>query len=163
MPSIEIICLEQLRPIHLSESPFAVLAETSLISHRSPHPLFQADLNRYKGCIYHLGDPKFRDQSSKGIFSAYRLLSAKCREQEQIVFLEFAAEFVPALRGLLHDLLTASPVGRLLFMSDYQFGPSAERRNELIGEKQFWEVHRDFKLRFNCLYMIGKSSGDTAD
>jgi hypothetical protein len=57
VPSIEIICIDQVDPIDFNDLPFAVESGAEIKSHRIPRPLFARDFAGLKGCIYHLGNP----------------------------------------------------------------------------------------------------------
>lgn len=123
MPSIELICVQQHEPSLLPQLPFAVCSESVLRSHRSPTPLFQSDFDELRGCIYHLGSPFCDDADYEGPFFAYELLSERCRDASPNRFLEFAPEFVSGITSLLSLLLHASPIGLVIFTTDWQFGP----------------------------------------
>ena len=68
MPSIEIVCIGQEEPVVFEEMPFQVYAESKIVSHRTPSPLFQAEFDAVAGCIYHLV------KQPKGACTAYSLL-----------------------------------------------------------------------------------------
>jgi len=153
MPSIEIISVGQKSLARFRGVPFAIVSgQRELRSHRHPSH-FQRDFDRLQGCIYHLGCPHLRRKRT-GTFEAYDLLSGKCREQTRTVFLEFKREFVPSIRKILITLLIHSPVGRVVFTSDYQFSPNRPTRVRRISVGEFWTLHRRKRLRFNALYTI---------
>jgi hypothetical protein len=154
MPSIELICVAQHERSLLPQLPIAVRSESVLQSHRSPSPLFQSDFDELRGCIYHLGSPCCDEPARDGAFFAYELLSERCRDTFPNTFLEFAPEFVPGVFDLLGLLLTASPVGLVIFTTDWQFGPHPARRYRQITERTFWQRHANRKLRLNALYPI---------
>ena len=153
MPSIEIICVEQTEPIQLPDLPFAVEAENKLASHRSPSPLFQPDFNELSGCSYHLGNPALRNPATCGCYTAYELLS-KDKGTEWWDIIHFAPEFAPSVRVLLEQLLSASPSSKVLFTSDYQFGPNAKRYKRPLALERFWQLHDEKKLSMNALYPL---------
>jgi len=70
MPSVEIICLRQVEPLQFDSLPFAVEAESMLISHRLPSH-FQSDFDQLSGCIYHLGSLELKTTHPKGAYTAY--------------------------------------------------------------------------------------------
>ena len=152
MPSIEIICIGQLNPGDFSHLPFAVESGTELKSHRSPSPLFREDFASLKGCIYHLGDPELKTR--KRWFVAWDLLSDSSRYAPRSTFLEFRAEFIPAMHDLLASLIESSPVHQLLFTSDWQFGPKRPYRSSTMTLDEFWSCHNSRKLRLNGAYLI---------
>ena len=154
MPSIELICVQQHEPSLLPQLPFAVSSESVLRSHRSLTPLFQSDFDQLRGCIYHLGSPFCDAPDYDGPFFAYELLSERCRDASPARFFEFAPEFVPGITSLLSLLLHASPVGLVIFTTDWQFGPHPARRYQRVTEHTFWQRHTNQKLRLNALYPI---------
>ena len=158
MPSIEIICIGQASPLALRSLSFAVEAESRLLSHRGPRPRFQHDFDQLKGCIYHLGNPSLRVAPTAGAFLAYELLSEASREAEPPSFLEFAAEHEADANKVLAILLQASPDGRLLFTSDWQFGPPGSRRCEPVALPEFWRLHEERALLLNAAYPITRAA-----
>ena len=157
MPSIEFISVQQREPLLLPHFPFAVRSESVLQSHRSPTPLFQLDFDQLRGCIYHLGNPFCDDAGYKGPFFAYELLSKRCQATGRPGFLEFEPSIVPSLFDLVGLLLAASPVGLLIFTTDWQAGPHPARRYRRITECTFWNRHACKKLRLNALYPIRRN------
>ncbi len=140
MPSIEIICLEQAEPLNFVGLPFEVYAEKELKSHRKPTPLFESDFDQMSGCIYHI-------VQERGGWNAGDLLS----EWDVLHFLDDYSSYV---HKLLEVLLEASPVHRLIFTSDYQFGPDVRRYKRPRTLAKFWEAHDANKLWLNALYPI---------
>lgn len=156
VPSIEIICVDQIEPIGFGDLPFAVVAEDRLISHRTPSPLFQADFDDLKGCIYHLGNPDLRDPDVSKCYTAFELLS-KEHNTEWWYWVHFAPEYaegIRGIRGILEQLLIASPSGTVLFTSDYQFALDAKRYKRPLTLERFWRLHDERKLKMNALYKL---------
>ena len=154
MPSIEVICVDQIEPICFTGLPFQVEAGKELISHRSPYPLFQSDFNELKGCIYHLLE-------EEGI-TAYELLKRDWYDDHGNSNglednLEFVEEVAPYVHSILEILSKSSPVKQLLFTSDYQFGPKPAKRFAPIPFSKFWELHDTGKIRMNAAYLITAS------
>lgn len=151
MPSLEIICIGQEEPITFSNLPFEVEAERELRSHRSPHPLFQADFDQLQGCIYHVLEP--------GGITVFELLKRNWYDDEgnsngQEENVEFLAEIAPAMYKLLTVLLTSSPSDRVVFTTDYQFGPEEAKRFGSIPLAEFWKLHNAGRVRMNSLYNL---------
>jgi hypothetical protein len=142
MPSVEIVCVGQSVPTQFEDVPFRVPAENRLVSHRTPSPLFQADFDALSGCIYHLV------KQPNGAATAYSLLD------EWWEVLRFKPEYVPPVGRILSELLAASPQRRLVFTSDYQFGPDAKRFKRPVRISRFWELHMAGRLRANTLYSL---------
>jgi hypothetical protein len=154
MPSIEIVCVGQRWPLDLPELPFAVQSEPERRSHRSPEPRWQADFDSLDGWIYHLGNPDLRYRSDAMFFFAYELLSERSRHEANGL-LAFDPEFRGALEWLLDRLITVSLVRRIVFTSDWQFGPQASTRGRYQTLPDFWRAHDNGGLRVNALYDIG--------
>ena len=154
MPSIEIICIGQLDPINFNDLPFAVESDRELKSHRIPRPLFRNDFAGLKGCIYHLGSPDLKALRTGRCFFAYDLLSDQSRSASRSRFLEFLPDFVPAIHDLLESLMESSPERRLLFTSDWQFGPRRPYRSPIVTLDEFWSAHNSRKLRLNGAYPL---------
>ncbi len=152
MPSIEIVCVGQIEPIQLLEMPFAIETETGLRSHRSPSPLWQAEFDKVGGCIYHLGNPALRDPQCEGIFFASELLSKE--EDDWFHFVKLAPEYAPSLKTLLDSLLKASPLDKVFFTSDYQFGPHPQRYKRPVKLQKFWQMHNEKKIKMNAFYEL---------
>ena len=142
MPSVEIVCIGQPEPIIFENMPFRIDAENKLLSQRTPSPLFQADFDGLNGCIYHL------IKQSKGACTACDLLDVWWEE------LRFKPEYVPDIQRILSELLVASPEGKALFTSDYQYGPNRRRYKRPISLDKFWALHAAGKLWANALYPI---------
>lgn len=153
MPSIEIVCVGQLHPTSFDSLPFAIEADTFLKSHRSPHPRFQSDFDQLSGILYHLGNPNLRNDREGRIFFAYELLGRKSREP-YVTFLEFAEEYRPHIQVLLADLLRSSPAHRLVFTSDWQFGPEWTKHEGELTPEQFWHAHDSRRLLLNARYDV---------
>lgn len=150
MPSLEIICLNQAEPSDFSYLPFKVVAEKELISHRSPRPLFQADFDQLEGCIYHLLDKKS--------FTAYDLLIRdwyyKGNSNSRDYNVEFIEEVSLLVKDMLQQLLLDSPVGQILFTTDYQFGPETVERHGPLPFAEFCRLHNEGAIRMNASYLI---------
>jgi hypothetical protein len=153
MPSIEIACIDLDAPALPPPTSFAVVFERGLRSHRSPAPRFQSDFDALAGCLYHIGDPAFsgRDQSA---FNAYALLSEASRDAEPPSFLEFDATHLPSVQALVSWLVDQSPGGRILFTSDWQFGPDGCFRSAPLGLEDLWRLHDSRGLLLNAAYPV---------
>jgi hypothetical protein len=154
MPSIEIACIGAERaskpPLNLS---FALEYEAGLKSHRSPAPRFQHDFDGTSGSLYHIGD-RSPTHSGAGPFFAYELLSIECQNAEPHSFLEFAPQHFASVQSLLKWTLQASPVGLVLFTSDWQFGPEGSERHNAMTLDSFWKLHDSRELHINALYRL---------
>jgi hypothetical protein len=105
-------------------------------------------------CLYHLGNPTLRDLSKSGLFFAYELLSESSRNQLPPSFLEFASPYRHEAHVVLTEILGASPIRRILFTSDWQFGPEWTHRFGPLSLEAFWQLHDSRKLQLNAAYAI---------
>ncbi len=153
MPSIELVCIDQSEPLEFSDLPFALVADRELVSHRT-RPLFQWELSRLRGCMYHVGNPQCATPSSQGAFFAYEVLSSGSRERQRRRFFEIAPQFRDGFRALVGTLLEASPSHSVFFYTDWQFGPTRAARGGLISDSDFWRYHDMHQLRLNACYTI---------
>ena len=153
MPSIEIACIGLNVPLKPPATTFAVVFESGLISHRYPS-LFKADFDQRSGCLYHLGNPAFANREN-GAFFAYELLSEEMRGADPPTVLEFSTEHAASVQRLITWLLDVSPVGEILFTSDWQSGPPLQRFGS-ISLLAFWELHTARKLSLNAAYKINR-------
>jgi hypothetical protein len=156
VPSIEIVCIGQFEISQFDNLPFLVEAENRLVSHRKPHPLFQKKLDALQGCIYHLLNPTES-------WDAYLLLDTSIElmkrapepdEDSLIQALRFRPEYAPAVHAFLKTLLEASPVGQVMFTSDYQFGPEGRLYTNPFTLNEFWSLHDADRLHLNALYPL---------
>lgn len=153
MPSIEIVCLGQTKPVDCSGYPFAVEASSELVSHRSPAPRFQSDMDGLAGVIYHLGNPDLKVRE-RGAYFAYELLSEASRSAEPPSALVFDPEYASAVFDLLAVLVSESPKSELLFTSDWQFGPDHTLRLGRVSLAELRELHDSGALLLNALYTV---------
>ena len=145
MPSLEIVCLDQTRPSDFACIPFAVESETELVSHRGPSSLFQHDFARVNGCMYHIGNPEMKDPKWAGAYIANDLLD------EYWDGLRFTASYRPQVQELRAALVASSPARRILFTTDYQFGPMRRRYTRWRTLEEFRRLHDAGQLRANAL------------
>lgn len=151
MPSIEIISIGQKQATSFDNLPFALVSNTEIISDRDPSR-FQADFDTLSGVIYHLGNPDLINNSENRVFFAYELLSRDC--QDKSTFLEFTSDYRSIIEVMLNTLLSESPPHRLVFTSDWQFGPEWTKHEPAMTLPQFWKAHDSQSLLLNALYPI---------
>ncbi len=159
MPSIEILCVGATTPEPPPETSFAVIGDPSRQSHRGPKPRFQGDFDRLEGVLYHIGNPEFASNPD-GPFFAYDVLSEASRHASPRSFLEFAPSHIGSARRLLEWILASSPPGRLIFTSDWQFGPSRTRRFDGLDADEFWRRHDSRRLQTGGLRQLAKAVED---
>jgi hypothetical protein len=66
----------------------------------------------------------------------------------------FLPAYAPSVRAIMAELLKASPVGKIIFTSDYQFGPRVRRYKRPLTLERFWELYDARKLHMNALYPL---------
>jgi hypothetical protein len=159
MPSIEIACIGLDTPAPIAAERFAVQYEPGLKSHRTPSR-FAGDFNETTGCLYHLGHLRSATNGSR--FFAYDLLSDASRTPFPPSFLEFSSEHVDEVRKVLERILTASPLGEVLFTSDWEYGPEWAYRFGPLTLEEFWRLHASRMLYLNAAYAIVAASHSAA-
>jgi hypothetical protein len=153
MPSIEIACVGLEQPTRIAVGGFVVEVERGLVSHQA-RSRFKKDFDELAGCLYHLGHSSRRDPGLGRAFAAYELLSPACREPFPPSILEFAADHVAEIRVLLAAIVAASPEGRALFTSDWQYGPEWAHRFGPVTLEEFWKLHGMRLLYLNTAYEL---------
>jgi hypothetical protein len=151
MPSLEIICISQREPGNFSDLPFRVQAEKKLVSHRSPKPLFQSDFDKLHGCIYHVSDGRTPTCYDLLVRDWYDEQGVDPAFEENV---EFREEYSGAMMQMLEELLRSSPVGQILFTTDYQFGPEEARRYGPLSFAEFAGLYNAGQVRMNASYLI---------
>jgi hypothetical protein len=155
MPSIEILAVAQGHPLKVDDLPFAVIADSMRKSHRRPSR-FQSDFDELDGILYHLGNANLKEDHAGRVFFAYKLLSPESKKVEA-TFLEFAGEVRRDVEAFMSRLIENSPTHRLVFTSDWQFGPDWTRHEPEVALHEFWRLHDTRQVHFNALYPIGGS------
>ena len=154
MPSLEIICIGQSEPLDFSDLPFVVKAERELKSHRSPCPLFQQDFDKLTGCIYHV-----LDNCQPGCGTCFELLIRDWHDEcgnsngrdENV---EFRNEYANGMKRMIERLLEDSPIGQVLFTTDYQFGPEPAQRFGPMTFAAFKDLYNAGHVRMNAAYLV---------
>ncbi|MFY0602194.1 MAG: hypothetical protein JXR03_21135 [Cyclobacteriaceae bacterium] len=165
MPTIEIASInaEQLN-VNQSDFELAIIEEPKLESHRG---LFYDFLLENEGTILHLGNPEFIGDLD-GAFFAGQLINWDY-EPTNIVIpnvedelgganQQFRFQFLPEFRDqidqLLNIALTNSPVSKIYFLTDYQFGPDEANYERTFLISDLWEQHDSSGLIWNTLYEL---------
>ena len=71
--------------------------------------------------------------------------------------IEFRNEYTFAVKEMLEQLISASPISQILFTTDYQFGPETIQRFGPMAFAEFRELYNDGKVRMNASYLITAS------
>ena len=168
MPTIEIVSINSSR-LELKQADFevAIIEEDKLISHRG---LFYEILKKQNGVIVHIGNPDFKNDKEGGFFAGAIVdwsvdpceniyIPENCSEDlifdtganQQFVF-KFLDQYKYDIDKLLKIALEKSPVKRICFLTDYQFGQEKEEIEIIYTIKDFWNKHDTEGLKFNTMY-----------
>ena len=170
MPTIEIVSINS-TGLELDQVDFevAIIEENQLKSHRG---LFFDLLRKQRGVIVHIGNPNFKDNKDMGFFAGdiidwstdpneYITIPMDnlndpiyfSRSNQQFIF-KICEQYKPNIDKLLSTALDKSPVKKVCFLSDYQFGPENEEIEIIYSIDDFWTRHNNEGLRFNTMYEI---------
>lgn len=168
MPTIEIASIES-EGLHLNEDDFkiAIIEETKLESHRG---LFYDFLIKQKGTIVHIGNPEFKD--GKDIFfgnilidwsfddSPIQIPEVNVNEPvmntggNQLFGFKFLSDYKDDIDLILKKAIESSPIKKVYFLTDYQFGPGKANKEIIYTRADFWERHDTVGLVYNTLYEL---------
>lgn len=173
MPTIEIVSINS-TTLQLNQENFsiAIIEENKLISHRG---LFYDLLQQQNGTIIHIGNPEFKYHKSDGFFAAELIdwgvdypteLTIPVNNigdptfnrgaNQQFIF-KFLDQYKPDIDKLLKIALDKSPIKKVCFLTDYQFGPEKETIEIIYTINDFWQQHDNNGLNLNTLYeMYGR-------
>jgi len=168
MPTIEIVSINS-SGLELKQVDFevAIIEEDKLISHRG---LFYKIMKKQNGVIVHIGNPDFKNDKEGGFFAGaivdwnvdpceYIYIPENSSEElifdtganQQFVY-KFLDQYKHDIDKLLKIALEKSPIKRIWFLTDYQFGPEKEEIEIIYTIKDFWNKHDTEGLRFNTMY-----------
>ena len=172
MPTIEIASINS-TGLGLNQADFevAIIEENKLESHRG---LFYDLLRQQSGVIIHIGNPDFKDDKEGGYFAGAIVdwdfepgdiiipeydendptYNSGANQQFRFKFLE---QFKPDIDKLLKIALDNSPIKKVCFLTDYQFGPENGKTEIIYAITDFWSQHDNEGLGLNTLYeMYGR-------
>jgi len=172
MPTIEIASINS-KGLGLNQADFdvAIIEENKLESHRG---LFYDLLRQQNGVIVHIGDPDFKDDKEGGYYAAAivdwdfepgDIIIPEFRENEptcnsgtnQQFRFKFLEQFKPDIDKLLKIALDNSPIKKVCFLTDYQFGPENGKTEIIYTITDFWTQHDNEGLGLNTMYeMYGR-------
>lgn len=169
MPTIEIASINSTE-LGLDQAKFdvAIIEENKLESHRG---LFYDLLRQQNGVIIHIGNPDIKDNKEGGFFAGQVIDwdfepteiylpefdendPTDNRGANQQFKFKFLEQFKPDIDKLLKVALDKSPVKKVCFLTDYQFGPEKERIEIIYTINDFWARHDNEGLRLNTMYEI---------
>jgi len=169
MPTIEIASINS-TGLGLNQADFevAIIEENKLLSHRG---LFYDLLRKQKGVIVHIGNPDFKDNKEDGFFAGQIIdwdfeseniiipeynpddptYNGGANQQFKFKFLE---QYKSNIDALLRIGLKESPIKKVCFLTDYQFGPEKEEIETICTIYDFWAKHDIEGLNFNTMYEL---------
>ena len=169
MPTIEIASIES-TGLNLKQSDFdlAIIEEDKLESHRG---LFYDVLKNQSGVMVHIGNPGFKNNKEDGFFAGQ--IISWVSEPTEIFIPEYDPndatdnkganqefrfkilnKYKPDVDKLLKIALDASPIKKVYFLTDYQFGPEKENLEIMYTIDDFWIRHDNEGLTFNTMYEL---------
>ena len=169
MPTVEIASINS-TGLGLNQADFdiAIIEESKLESHRG---LFYDFLRQQKGVIIHIGNPDFKYNKKEGFFAGeiidwsfepgtliipeYDPINPTSkRGANQEYGFKFIDQYRSDLDKLLKIALDKSPIKKIYFLSDCQFGPEKESFEIICTLTDFWERHDREGLVFNTIYEL---------
>ena len=167
MPTIEIASINS-TGLRLNQADFdvAIIEENKLESHRG---LFFELLRQQSGTIVHIGNPDFKYDKEGGYFAGHIIDSnfestdihitefdekeqtGNCGANQQFKF-RFLEQYKPDIDKLLKIALDNSPIKKVFFLTDYQFGPEDGKTEIIFTIKDFWAQHDNDGLELNTMY-----------
>lgn len=167
MPTIEIVSIDSTRlELNQADFDFAIIEESKLESHRG---LFYDFLRQHSGVIVHIGNPDFKLDKESG-FIAGEIIDWDFEPRDIIIAevnlvnpienlgaiqqyrFKFLEQYKSDIDKLLKIALDNSPIKKIYFLTDYQFGPKTGRSEIINTIKDFWLKHDKHGLNLNTLY-----------
>ena len=169
MPTVEIVSVNS-TGLNLKQKDYelAIIEENKLISHRG---LFYKLLKKQNGVIVHIGGSDFYEEKD-GFFYGGGIIDWNF-EPGQIYIPEFDPvgqifhsgadqqfkfrildQYKADIDKILGIALDGSPIKKVYFLTDYQFGPEKEKIEIIYSISDFWTRHDNEGLRFNTLYEL---------
>ena len=167
MPTIEIASINSIS-LRLNQADFDVanIEENKLESHRG---LFFSLLRQQNGTIVHIGNPDLKDDKEGGYFAGdlidwnfepTEISFTKFDENkptdnheayQQFKF-KFLEQYKPDIDKLLKIAIDNSPIKKVYFLTDYQFGPEVGGSEIIFTISNFWAQHDNYGLNLNTIY-----------
>ncbi len=171
MPTIEIASINS-PGLGLNQAEFdvAIIEDNKLESHRG---LFYDLLRQQNGVIVHIGNPDYKDDKEGGFFAGAivdwsfeptEILYPEYDEndstdkqgsnkQSRFKFLE---QYKPDIDKLLKIALDKSPIKKVCFLTDYQFGHKDGKTEIIFTINDFWLRHDKEGLDLNTMYEMNR-------
>ncbi|MEZ4910406.1 MAG: hypothetical protein R2774_06060 [Saprospiraceae bacterium] len=172
MPTIEITSMNS-TGLELNQDEFdiAIIEEKKLRSHRG---LFYGELKKQKGVIIHIGNPDMKNDKYGGFFAGQIIdwdfepcdieipqidpndPTENWGANQQYLF-KFLDNYKIDIDKLLNIALDKSPIKKVCFLTDYQFGPEHGKTKIIYTINNFWQEHDNNGLYLNTMYeMYGR-------
>lgn len=167
MPTIEIASFNSTElGLNQADYDVAIIEENKLESHRG---LFYDLLRQQNGVIVHIGNPDFKDDK-EGVFFAGQIIDwdfelteiffpefdendpTDNRGANQQFKFKFLGQYKTDIDKLLKIALDNSPIKKVCFLTDYQFGPENGKTEIIYTITDFWTQHDNEGLGLNTLY-----------
>jgi hypothetical protein len=169
MPTIEIASINS-TGLGLNQLDFdiAIIEENKLESHRG---LFYDFLKKQKGVIIHIGNPDFKDDMEGGFFAGEIIdwsfepgvltipeydhndpaHNAGANQEYRFKFID---KYKSEIDDLLKIALEKSPIKKVCFLTDCQFGPEKASFEIIYAITDFWTRHDIEGLVLNTMYEV---------
>lgn len=131
---------------------FAQRCDSQLVSDRS---LFEGDLKQLEGVIIHLGD--YSDMPDDPCWFCGHFVEYRDGDEEMHHF-RIRSDAFEEFRRVLQDMQSQSPSGHVIFLSDYQFGPSEPQIVDLDSIASLDELNKATAIRYNTLYHVNRNA-----
>ena len=165
MPTIEIVSIDS-TGLNLRQDDFdiATIEENRVVSHRG---LFYKFLKTQNGVIVHIGNPECKS-SDYGFFGG-GLIDWDFEPAEifipefdptdnhgagQQFRFKFLDQYKAGIKKLLEIALDSSPIKKVYFLTDYQFGPENGKTEIIYTIDDFWKRHDCEGLNLNTMYEL---------
>lgn len=131
---------------------FAQRCDSEPVSDRS---LFEDDLKELDGVIIHFGD--YSDTPNDPCWFCGHFVEY-LEDDDEMHHFRIRSDAYEEFRLVLQAMQSQSPSGHVIFLSDYQFGPSEPQRVDLRSIADFDDLNAATALRYNTLYHINRKA-----
>ncbi len=165
MPTIEIISLKTTGlEINHHDFDVTIIEENVLKSHRG---LFFDFLSKQQGTMMHIGNPNLKNNTESGFWAGDLIdwefenpaleekpKRLKAQEESQEFLFQFKTNFKNEIEQLMEVAINKSPIHKIYFLTDSQFGSEKAGFKQSKNLRNFWQEHDQKGLTWNTLYEI---------
>jgi hypothetical protein len=169
MPTIEIVSINSLGlDLNQAEFDIALFEDNKLECHRGH---FYSLLREQNGMIIHIGNPDLKYKIEGGFFAGQIIdwsfepkainipeVDNKDLTENKGPNQQFCFKFLELYKKDIHNLLIRaldySPIKKIYFLTDYQFGPEKGNLEIIYTVREFWTKHDYSGLTFNTMYEL---------